>query len=404
MNPQELLLSSLTSLRNNGMRTFLTMLGIIIGIASVILIYAIGQGAVKYVNNELSTFGVNFFQVNPGSDIISTLAGQSASITLDDVDAIAKDSSITNIKSVGAFATTSTTISANDNEKNMMIYGMSPEVGDMLKPVMNYGSFLTKEHELNSERVVVIGKMASESFFGKNTNPVGERIKIDNKIFKVIGVVSTGSALFGSFFDNAMFTPLKTALHQITGASRIREVDITVNDPDLLNQTINQVSDLLRERHNLKDNEASDFMVASLSDTLSITERITNILTTIIIAISAISLVVGGVGVMNIMLVSVTERTKEIGLLKAIGAQEKDILYQFLIESMVMTGIGGILGILFGIIGAALITYAFGLPLVISPIAIIIAFNVSMLVGISFGLYPARRAAKLAPIDALRYE
>lgn len=404
MNLKELLLSSFASLKNNGMRTFLTMLGIIIGISSVILIYAIGQGTVKYVNNELSSFGVNFFQVNPGTDLLSTFTGQSATITLDDVDAISNDTSISNIKSVGAFATTSTVVSANDIEKNMMVYGMSPEVGDMLKPIMNYGTFLSDENNLNSERVVVIGKTASETFFGGNNNPVGQKIKIDNKLFKVIGVVSTGSALFGSFFDNAIFAPLNTALHQITGASRIREVDITVIDPDLLNETINQVSSLLRERHNLKENEKNDFMVASLTDTLSITKNITNILTLIIVTISAISLVVGGVGVMNIMLVSVTERTKEIGLLKAIGAQEKDILMQFLIEAMVMTGIGGIIGIIFGIIGALIVSLAFGLPLVISPLSVLIAVGVSMIVGVGFGLYPARRAAHLAPIDALRYE
>jgi putative ABC transport system permease protein len=171
-----------------------------------------------------------------------------------------------------------------------------------------------------------------------------------------------------------------------------------------MNETIDQVSNLLRERHNLKDNEANDFMVASLTDTLKITEKITNILTLIIMTISAISLVVGGVGVMNITLVSVTERTREIGLLKAIGAQEKDILFQFLIEAMMMTGLGGILGIILGILGAFIVSISFGLPLVISPIAIIVAFSVSMLVGVSFGLYPARRAARLAPIDALRYE
>lgn len=404
MNIQELILSALTSLKNNGMRTFLTMLGIIIGISSVILIYAIGQGAVKYVNNELSSFGVNFFQVNPGTDIMSNFAGQSATLTKEDVDAIRKEASISNIQSVGAFATTSTTVAANDIEKNMMVYGMSPEVGDMLKPIMNYGTFITNENNVESERVIVMGKKAMESFFGPGINPVGEKVKIDNKFFKIIGVVSSGSALFGSFFDNAMFTPLNTALHQISGASRIREIDINVINSDLMNETIEQVSNLLRERHNLKEGEANDFMVASMTDTLNITERITSVLTIIIVAISAISLVVGGVGVMNIMLVSVTERTREIGLLKAIGAQEKDILYQFIIEAMVMTGIGGLMGILFGILCAFLVSILFGLPLVISPIAILIAFSVSMLVGIGFGLYPARKAARLAPIDALRYE
>lgn len=404
MDFDELILSSFISLKRNVMRTFLTMLGIIIGISAVILIYSIGQGAVVFVNGELSMFGTNFFQINPGTSAIASLAGGANTITMDDVEAIRKDTSLINIQSVGAFASTSTSVSANDTDQTMLIYGMSPEIVDVLKPNIIYGEFISTDHNLNSERVVVIGKKAAVTFFGNGTNPVGEKMRIDNKTFKVIGVASSGSVLFGSFFDNAMFIPLNTALHQVTGSSHIREVDIGVKDTNLINDTINQVSLLLRERHNLKDSEENDFMVASATDALSTVETITNVLTMIIVAISAISLVVGGVGVMNIMLVSVTERTKEIGLLKAIGAQEKDILLQFLVEAMIMTGFGGILGILFGILGAFLISLIVGIPLVVNPVAVFLAFSVSMIVGITFGLYPARIAAKMQPIEALRYE
>lgn len=404
MDLNELIRSALISLKSNAMRTLLTMLGIIIGISSVILIYSIGQGAVVYVENELSTFGTNFFQINPGANVIASLTGGSETITLEDVEAIRNDTSLTNIQNVGAFATTSTTVSANDTDKTMLLYGMSPEIVDLLKPKMVYGEFFSVENDINSERVVVIGDKASETFFGKNTNAVGEKIKIDNKPFKIIGIAGSGSVLFGSFFDNTLFIPLNTALHQVTGSSVIREVDVGVKNTDLMNDTINQVSLLLRDRHNLKEGEDNDFIVASATDTLSTIKTITNMLTLIIVAISAISLVVGGVGVMNIMLVAVTERTKEVGLLKAIGAQEKDILQQFLIEAMVITGFGGILGILLGIIGAFVVSSLVGIPLVVSPVAVIIAFGVSMLVGITFGLYPARHAARLSPIDALRYE
>lgn len=404
MDFNELIQSALTSLRSNIMRTLLTMLGIIIGISSVILIYSIGQGAVVYVENELSTFGTNFFQINPGANAIASMMGSAETITMEDVDAIRKDSSLTNILNVGAFVTTSTIVSANDIDKTMLIYGMSPEIVDLLKPKMVYGEFFSVENDINSERVVVIGDKASETFFGKDTNAVGEKIKIDNKPFKVIGIAGSGSVLFGSFFDNTLFIPLDTALHQVTGSSVIREVDIGVKDVDLMNDTINQVSLLLRDRHNLKEGEDNDFIVASATDALSTIRTITNMLTLVIGAIAAISLVVGGVGVMNIMLVAVTERTKEVGLLKSIGAQEKDILLQFLIEAMVMTGFGGILGIFLGIIGALAVSFLVGIPLVVSPMAVIIAFGVSMLVGITFGLYPARHAARLSPIDALRYE
>lgn len=404
MDSKELFQSAIQSLKNNTLRTLLTMLGIIIGISSVILIFSIGQGAVAFVTNELSMFGVNFFQVNPGNNAISAMSGGMETLTEDNLNAIRNDTSLTNIQKVGAFATTSTTVSANNIDKVFLIYGMSPEINDMLNPIMIEGSFYTSEDNLEQRRVVVIGEKAKEDFFGKEANAVGQKIKIGNHTFKIVGVARSGGALFGGFFDTAMFIPLDVALHQMEGHLYIREIDIGVKDTKLMNETMNQVAALLRDKHNLKANEENDFIMASATDTLSMVQTITNVLTLIISAIGSISLVVGGVGVMNIMLVSVTERTREIGLLKAIGAQEKDILMQFLIESVMMTGIGGVLGIALGISGAALVSMVVHIPLVVNPISILAAVIVSMIVGIIFGLYPARRAAHLSPIDALRYE
>lgn len=404
MDINELFLSALQSLKTNSLRTLLTMLGIVIGISSVILIFSIGQGAVAYVNHELSMFGTNFFQINPGNNAISSIMGSMKTITVDDVDAIRKDTSLTNIDSVGAFVTTTTTVTANNIDRAYLIYGMSPEIIDLLKPKMTEGEFYTPEDNLESQRVAVLGKQVKEAFFGTEAQAIGEKIKIGQRTFKVVGVASSGSVLFGSFFDSAIFIPLNVALHQMEGNLSIREVDVSVKNTALMNDTINQVTELLRDRHNLKAGEENDFITASAEDALSTVETITNVLTLIISAIGAISLVVGGVGVMNIMLVSVTERTREIGLLKAIGAQEKDILTQFLIEAVVMTGIGGILGIVLGIFGAGIVSLIVGIPLVVNPVSIIVAVAVSMLVGIAFGLYPAQRAARLSPIDALRYE
>lgn len=404
MNWRELFSSAITSLRSNILRTSLTMLGIIIGISSVILIYSIGQGAIKFVNNELSMFGTNFFQLNPGSGILDSLSGSATEITLDDVEAIKKDSSITNVERVGAFTMSYTVISANDLEKSVLIYGMSPEVGEMLKPIMKYGEFYTEKENLDAERVVVIGKRVGETFFGKDANPVGERIKIDDKSFRIVGVASSGSVLFGSFYDDAFFIPLNTAMNEVSGKHSIREVDIQVKDVRYMNDTINQVIALMRDRHNLKEGDENDFRVLSATDALSIVENITGTLTLIISAISAISLIVGGVGVMNIMLVSVTERTKEIGLLKAIGAREKDILVQFMIEAVVISVIGGAVGVLAGVGGALVVSVLFGIPFATSVFSILLALAVSTGVGLVFGIYPAKRAAALSPIEALKYE
>lgn len=404
MDYKELFFSAFQALKTNIMRTLLTMLGIIIGISSVILIVSLGQGTVKFVTDELSMFGTNFFQINPGSSLISNFAGGTKSLTLDDLDAIKKDKSLTNIQTVGAFATTSKTVSANNVDKIMLVYGMSPEVADILNPTMVSGEFFSEESNLESQRVVVIGSKTAETFFGKDANPLGEKIKIGQKTFRIIGVAKSGSVLFGSFFDNSMFTPLNTLLHEIEGGSYIREIDVGVKNIDLMNDTIDQVTQLLRDRHNLKPGDENDFITASATDAISTIQNITSLLTAFIAAISAISLVVGGVGVMNIMLVSVTERTKEIGLLKAIGAEEKVIQLQFLIEAVVLTAVGGAIGIVLGIAGAFIISLIVKIPFVLNITALLLAVGISMLVGVIFGYYPARRAAKLSPIDALRYE
>lgn len=403
MEYKEIFLSAIQALRINILRTSLTMLGIIIGITSVILIYSIGQGAVAFITNELSSFGTDYFQINPGSSQLGAVAGSKA-LTFEDFEAIQNDPSLTNIKSVAPIAFTSVPVSANNQDDDLLVYGMTSEALDILRPEITEGEFLTKEQEESKEKVAVLGIDTAENFFGENSQALGETVKINNRTFRVVGVIESSSVLAGGFINGAVYIPLEVATDEIIGKRSLQEIDVSVHDQNSINQTIEDVENLLRERHNLDEEDENDFQISSAKDILSTVQTITGLLTALISAISGISLVVGGVGVMNIMLVSVTERTKEIGLLKAIGAKQKDILTQFLIEAMVMTLIGGLIGILLGISGALTVSLIFNIPFVLSVPAIFIAVGVSSLVGIIFGLYPARRASLLSPIDALRYE
>lgn len=403
MDYKELIVSALQALRRNILRTSLTMLGIIIGITSVILIVSIGRGAVAFVTNELTSFGTDYFQINPGTDTFSTLVG-SNTLTMADVEAIEKDSSLTNVKQVAPLAMTSKKVYANGDEKLLQVGGITHEMQEILRPDILYGEYLTEESDVGAERVVVLGKEVSETFFGENTDPTGETIRIEDVTFRVIGVSESTSALAGSYLNNAIFAPIDVVITELIGEERIQEIDVSVHDPDQINQTIEDVELLLRDRHDIPEGEENDFQIQSAQDILSTVQTITSLLTTMIAAISGISLLVGGVGVMNIMLVSVTERTREIGLLKAIGAKEKDILTQFLIEAVVMSLCGGVIGIALGIGGAFVVSYFVGIPFVIDFMAVTTAVGVSTLVGVVFGLYPARRASRLSPIEALRYE
>jgi putative ABC transport system permease protein len=405
MEYMELITEAIQSLRKNVLRTGLTMLGIVIGVSAVILIVSIGQGAVKFITNELSTFGTDFFGVIPGTSAVAAFAGGQKNLTIKDADAIRNDKSITNIKFVIPIAIASVPVAANGVDKHILIRGVTHEAIEVVNPTMISGRFISEEDYISSSRVVVIGIETSKDFFGEDTDPVGEIIRVDNKPFRIIGLAESTSGLLGGSFNNTLFMPTTVVLNQIKGqGSSLQQIGVRVKDPDLINQTIEDVSVVLRDRHNIEKGEEDDFAIQSFRDALTTVQTITSLLTAIVAGISGISLVVGGVGVMNIMLVTVTERTREIGLLKSIGAKQKDILAQFLLESILITAAGGAVGIAVGIGGAYLITQFVPIPFVVSIPAIMIAVGVSVLVGVVFGLYPARRAAKLSPIDALRYE
>ncbi|MDP4030970.1 MAG: ABC transporter permease [Patescibacteria group bacterium] len=404
MRFSEIVNSAQEALKGSRLRTALTMLGIIIGISSVILISSIGQGAVAYITDEFSSFGTNFFQITSGRGFLAALGGTSNPLTKKDADAIGEESGIDNIESVTAFTFTSGQVAVDDVENTYLIYGMTSESQVILKPDLVYGEFFSQIHDDGVHSVVVIGQDVAKDLFGEDTNPVGESIRIDNSKYRIIGVTKSGGGLSGSQFNNAVNMPLETMTTKITGDDAIQEMDISVYDESQLNQTMDDVEVFLRDRRNLDEDQESDFTLQSQAETLERIQKITGLLTAMVAGISGISLIVGGVGVMNIMLVTVTERTKEIGLLKAIGAKDKDILSQFLIESMTLSVVGGIIGILIGVTGAFIVAQIANIPFVVSITTVVLAVAVSSLVGIIFGLYPARRAAKLNPIDALRHE
>lgn len=403
MNLLELVTSAINALASNKLRSGLTMLGIIIGISSVILISSIGQGAVAFITEELSVFGTNYFQVSPGAGPFSSIGGSSSPITTKDYEAL-KRANIANIESIAPFAMYNGRVTANEEATNALVYGLTQDAQEILKPDVIYGNFIESIDDNSQAKVAVLGFDIAEELFGENTNPVGESIRIDTQRFRVIGVTKASGALTSGFFNNAINVPLSTMITSLNGVDELVEIDISVADENLLNQTIDEVELFLRDFREVVDGEDADFYIQSFKDSLSTIQTVTSLLTTMVVGISAISLLVGGVGVMNIMLVTVTERTKEIGLLKAIGAKEKDILTQFLIESITLTLLGGAVGISLGVLGAFLVSVVVNIPFVVSPVSVVLAVAVSSLVGLVFGLYPARRAAKLNPIEALRYE
>lgn len=404
MQLSEIIASANQALKGNRLRTALTMLGIIIGISSVILISSVGSGAVKFITNELSSFGTNYFQITPGEGVFASFAGTSKPLTEEDTDAILNESGITNIESVAAFSYTQRKVSANEVEDTILIYGMTSTSQVILKPDMLYGEFFSEIHDDGGGNFAVIGVDVATAMFGPDTDPVGESIRIDDDRYRVLGVTKSSGGFAGSFFDSSVSVPLTTLQQQIAHNDKIDEIDISVYDENIMNQTIDDVDAFLRDRRDIAEGEDADYTITSFQDSLTTIQTITGLLTAMISGISAISLVVGGVGVMNIMLVTVTERTREVGLLKAIGAKQRDILIQFLVESVTLSVAGGVIGIIIGVTGAFLISQLAGIPFVVSIVSVLLAVGVSTIVGIVFGLYPARRAARLNPIDALRHE
>ena len=398
----------------NKVRSGLTMLGIVIGIASVIAMVAIGQGTQATVQANIQSLGANLLMVMPGAarsfgTSVSAGFGSAETLTPDDATALA---ALPNVAAVAPEISGRYQVVYGSGNTNTTVMGTVPAYLQVRNVQVDQGSFFTATDVTNSNRVAVIGPNVLDELFATPTNAsptpdmaIGKNILIKGNIFTVIGVtVAKGGSGFASQ-DNNIYVPLTAAQHYLVGSmSYVSEIDIEVQDQQAMSTVEQAATSLLLERHGISDPTQADFNIVNQADIVSAVSATTGTFTTLLASIAAISLLVGGIGIMNMMLTTVTERTREIGLRKAIGAKERDITLQFLGESLALTFSGGVLGVLLGWGIALGMTYFASTATQVSLGSVILAFGVSALIGIAFGYYPARRAAKMNPIEALRYE
>jgi putative ABC transport system permease protein len=415
MRAKDILEETYAALSANKTRSGLTVLGIVIGISSVIALVSVGQGASASISSSINSLGSNLIEILPGATRnfgagVSAGRGTARSLTQDDMSAIA--SQVQNIQAVGGEASGNYQVVAGGNNTRVTVDGVSESYPEIRNVQVDQGSFITDQESASLQKVAVLGPTVVQDLFGTDdsqssglpANVIGQTIRINNLDFTIIGItVAKGGNGFGSQ-DNEIFIPLMTAARYLTGSSYLSTIDIQATGPDAMTQVQNDITTLLLDRHNIGNPQQADFNVLNQADILASASSITGTLTLLLGAIAGISLLVGGIGIMNMMLTTVTERTREIGLRKAIGARKRDINLQFLAEATALTLVGGIIGIILGS-GISLAVNLTGIVHTsISLGAIALAFGVSAVIGIAFGYYPARRASNLNPIEALRYE
>jgi putative ABC transport system permease protein len=405
--------TALRSLRANKVRSALTMLGIIIGVAAVIAMLSIGRGAQALITSQIEGMGTNLLFVRPGAvqqSGVRQAAGSAQTLTYEDAQAIADPANCPSVAMVAPEVTMTAQIVYQGNNANMRVAGVTPEYAQVRNYAVADGEFIAANHVTARSLVAVLGANTALTLFG-DENPIGQSIRINNVTFRVIGVLAAkGGSGFGSQDDVALI-PLtahsRLGRRTFRGGTAVSLINVQVGDAKLIDAAVEEISALLRERHRTLYED--DFQVSSQADILSMANEITGILTIFLGGVAAISLLVGGIGIMNIMLVSVTERTREIGIRKAVGAKRRDILAQFLTEATLLSVVGGGVGIILGWGLAGLISQIsanYGTPIttVLSADSVFLATSFSIGVGLFFGIYPAIRAASLHPIDALRYE
>jgi putative ABC transport system permease protein len=397
---------AIRALSRNKMRSALTMLGIIIGVGAVIAMVGVGQGASKQVQDQISAMGSNMLFVSSGTVNRGGLRlgwGQTKTLVYDDMKAMVQQAPAVKEAAPGSQTTAQVVFGADNWFTN--IQGTEPQYFDIRSWPMQEGVSFTQSDVNSAADVAVIGATVQQNLFGAE-DPIGQTVRISNLPFKVVGVLTAKgqSAAMGQDQDDVIFVPITTLQKKLTGEPWLRYIVVSAVSKDATYAAQEEITALLRDRHRIRPGQDDDFMVRNLADVAQLADQSSRVMTMLLASIAGVSLIVGGIGIMNIMLVSVTERTREIGVRMAIGATEEDVQRQFLIEAVVLSLMGGAAGIFFGIGSSLIISKLLGWAVLVSPLAIMAAVIFSAGVGVFFGFYPARKAARLDPIEALRFE
>jgi putative ABC transport system permease protein len=404
----DLIQETFSAIFANKVRSGLTMLGIIIGIGSVIAMVSIGQGAQGQIESSIQSIGSNLiivtpgFQRNVGGGGVSAGRGTATTLTQADADAIGKE--VLSIAAIAPDLSRRYQIIAKGANTNTQVVGTVADYPAVRNIEVDSGTFFTEQHLLSLSKVAVLGPATRDDLFGEEADSIGQKIKINKIEFTVIGVMKARGGTGAGSQDDMIFIPISTAQRFLAGDAYVSAISIQAADQNSMAAVQEDVKNLLLARHNISDPAMADFQVMNQQDIAATASTVTNTLTMLLAAIAGISLVVGGIGIMNMMLTTVTERTREIGLRKAIGAKKGDISAQFLAEAIVLTFFGGAIGIFLGWLASQAVSQLAGLATKVSFTSVLLAFGVSAAIGIIFGFYPARRAANLNPIEALRYE
>jgi len=393
------------ALSRNRMRSALTVLGIVIGVAAVIATLAIGQGARAAVQAQIRALGANTLSVIPGTVTSGGARGGMGGITTmtsDDAIAIKRECPAVDASSPGTRSVAQ--VVAGNTNWGTSIQGTTPDFVTIRQWPVDKGAFFTDSDVRGAAKVCVLGQSVVKQLFA-DSDPIGATVRIKDIPFRVVGVLSyKGGSGWGGDVDDTVLIPITTAQHKLMGITYVNWIMVSAVEENQVNEAVNQITDLLRQRHRIRPGTPDDFFIRTQLEAANTAEATSQVMTLLLASIAAVSLLVGGIGIMNIMLVSVTERTREIGIRRAIGAKRRDILLQFLVEAAFLSLAGGAIGVAIGVVAAMLVSQLARWPTLVQPEAVILAFGFATMVGLFFGYYPALRASRLDPVDALRYE